>query len=177
MNTSVLTPPDRALIQLPPEPHAGIIIEFGLHGDHVGPSEAESPWVPFGDSAAIRHLSFDVRTGAVANILWVKGGGRIGTHRHRGAVSAITLEGTWGYYEYDWVARPGSFVYETPGTAHTLYSDDPNGMKAMFWINGAIEFFDDAGKLTDTFDVFWFINHYVSHCRAHGLPINKALFL
>jgi 2,4'-dihydroxyacetophenone dioxygenase len=177
MNSPILTPPERAMIQLPPEPHAAIITEFGLNGDHIGPSEAESPWVPFGDSAAIRHLSFDVRTGAVANILWVKGGGRIGTHRHRGAVSAITLEGTWGYYEYDWVAKPGSFVYETPGTAHTLYSDDPNGMKAMFWINGAIEFFDDAGKLTDTFDVFWFINHYVSYCREKGLPINKSLFL
>ena len=123
-----------AMIQLPPEPYAPIISEFGVNGDHVGPSETESPWVPFGDSAAIRHLSFDVRRGAVANILWVKGGGRIGTHRHRGAVSAITLEGSWGYYEYDWTATPGSFVYETPGTAHTLYSDDPNGMKAMFWI-------------------------------------------
>ena len=55
-----------ALIQLPPEPHAAVITEFGLQGGHVGPSEVESPWVPFGDSAAIRHLSFDVRTGSVA---------------------------------------------------------------------------------------------------------------
>jgi 2,4'-dihydroxyacetophenone dioxygenase len=177
MSETLVKPFNPAMIQLPPEPYAPTIAEFGLTGGHIGPSEAESPWVPFGDSAAIRHLSFDVRTGAVANVLWVKGGGRIGTHRHRGAVSAITLEGSWGYYEYDWIARPGSFVHETPGTAHTLYSDDPNGMKAMFWINGAIEFFDDAGKLTDTFDVFWFINHYVTYCREKGLPINKAMFL
>ncbi len=174
---STVITPRPGLIALPPEPHQAIVDEFGLEGGFVGPGEQDSPWVPFGESAAIRHLSFDVRSGAVANILWVKGGGRIGTHRHRGAVSAITLEGSWGYYEYDWVATPGSFVYETPGTAHTLYSDDPKGMKAMFWINGAIEFFDDAGQLTDTFDVFWFINHYVSHCRANGLPINQSLFV
>lgn len=165
------------IVQLPPEPHAAIVDRYALHGGHIGVSEAESPWVPFGDSAAIRHLSFDVRTGSVCNILSVKGGGRIGTHRHRAAVSAVTLEGSWGYYEYDWVARPGSFVYETPGTAHTLYSDDPQGMKALFWIHGPIEFFDEQGQHTETTDVFWFINHYVSHCEQHGLPINQALFL
>jgi 2,4'-dihydroxyacetophenone dioxygenase len=165
------------IVQLPPEPHAAAIAEFGRHGAHVGISEAESPWIPYGDVASIRHLAFDVRTGSVANILWVKGGGRIGTHRHRGAVSAVTLEGSWAYYEYDWVARPGSFVYEMPGAAHTLYSDDPNGMKALFWINGAIDFFDDDGKFAETVDVFWFINHYVSHCRDQGLPLNPALFL
>lgn len=115
-----------SIVQLPPEPHAAIVDRYGLHGGHIGTGEDESPWVPFGDCAAIRHLSFDVRTGSVCNILWVKGGGRIGTHRHRAAVSAVTLEGTWGYYEYDWVAKPGSFVFETPGTAHTLYSDDPD---------------------------------------------------
>lgn len=166
-----------AMIKLPVEPHAPMISEFGVTGGHVGPSEAESPWVPFGDSAAIRHLSFDVRSGTAANILWVKGGGRIGTHRHRGAVSAVTLEGSWGYYEYDWIATPGSFVFETPGTAHTLYSDNPSGMKAMFWLQGAIEFFDENGVHNDTVDVFWFINHYVTHCRAHNIPINKTLFL
>jgi 2,4'-dihydroxyacetophenone dioxygenase len=50
-------------------------------------------------------------------------------------------------------------------------------MKAMFWLQGAIEFFDEKGVLNDTVDVFWFINHYVTHCRAHNIPINKALFL
>jgi len=30
---------------------------------------------------------------------------------------------------------------------------------------------------TETLDVFWFINHYVSYCEANGLPINKQLFL
>jgi hypothetical protein len=28
----------------------------------------------------------------------------------------------------------------------------------------------------DTQDVFWFINHYVQHCRSHNLPVNDALF-
>jgi hypothetical protein len=118
-----------------------------------------------------------VRNNSFANILWVKKGGHLGTHRHRGFVSAITLEGSWRYLEYDWVARPGCFVYETPGTAHTLVSDDPNGMKAMFWLQGALEFFDDKGVHINTLDVFWFIDHYVSHCKANGLKINEEMFL
>lgn len=176
---TTMTPPRRhpGIVTLPPQPHEAIVKEYALEGGFVGASEADSPWVPFGESAAIRHLAFDVRQGMAANILWVKGGGRIGTHRHRGHVSAVTLEGSWGYYEYDWIATPGSFVHETPGTHHTLYSDDPNGMKAMFWLNGPIEFFDDQGTYLETVDVFWFINHYVTHCREHGLPINQALFI
>ena len=26
-------------------------------------------------------------------------------------------------------------------------------------------------------DVWWFINHYETHCQAHGIPINKQLYL
>jgi hypothetical protein len=26
-------------------------------------------------------------------------------------------------------------------------------------------------------DVFWFIKHYVSYCREHGIPINKKLWV
>jgi quercetin dioxygenase-like cupin family protein len=107
----------------------------------------------------------------------VKSGGRIGTHKHRGLVSAVTLEGSWGYYEYDWTARPGDFIYELPGTAHTLYSDDPNGMKALFWLSGAVEFFDDNGKYDFTADVFWFIDHYTRYCETNGIPINENMFI
>ena len=67
----------------------------------------------------------------------------------------VTLEGSWGYYEYDWVARPGDFVYELPGSAHTLYSDDPNGMKALFWINGPIEFYKDDGTFDEIYDRYF----------------------
>jgi len=46
-----------------------------------------------------------------------------------------------------------------------------------FWLQGALEFYDLEGQWTETLDVFWFINHYVSYCEAHGIPINKQLFI
>jgi hypothetical protein len=36
-------------------------------------TDVDSPWVPFGDGAAIKHLAFDVRQNLFSNILWVKG--------------------------------------------------------------------------------------------------------
>jgi 2,4'-dihydroxyacetophenone dioxygenase len=165
------------IVKLPEEPHHATLMKYARDGALIPGDDARNPWVPFGENAAIKHFCFDVRTNSVANILWVKGGGRIGTHRHRGVVSAITLEGTWGYYEYDWKAKPGDFVYELPGADHTLYSDDPNGMKALFWINGPIEFFDENAKFDFTADVFWFIDHYTRYCNENNIPINQEMFV
>jgi 2,4'-dihydroxyacetophenone dioxygenase len=148
--------------------------DYSVPDIHIGAGEEESPWVPFRDNVFIRHLAFDVRNNFYVNILWVKQGGMLGRHRHRGKVFACTMEGSWRYLEYDWIAKPGSYVQESPGAIHTLYSD--NGMKTMFWLNSSIEFFDEHDHLLETLDVFWFIDHYVSHCRKHGIEINQKLF-
>ena len=151
--------------------------EYGRPDVHIGAAEVESPYVPFKPNVFIRHLAFDVRNNYYVNILWVTKGGMLGRHRHRGPVTACTLEGSWRYLEYDWVARPGSYVRESPGVTHTLVSDDPNGMKTMFFLNGSLEFYDDDDNLLETLDVFWFINHYVSYCREHGIQINEKLWI
>jgi hypothetical protein len=174
----ISAPPSGAhkIVQVP-EIHQAVLDRYVRPGSYVGLSEEESPWVPFGDNAAIRHLAFDVRQNVYANVLWIKSPGVIGTHKHRGMVWAITLEGSFRYLEYDWVCRPGEFITEFPGHAHTLVTDEPNGMKAFFWMQGANEFYDDEGKFVETLDVWWFINHYETYCREHNIPINKELYL
>jgi 2,4'-dihydroxyacetophenone dioxygenase len=156
---------------------AAVIQAYGRPDIHIGGSEDESPYVPLKESVFIRHLAFDVRSNSFANILWVKKGGMLGRHRHRGPISACTLEGSWRYLEYDWVARPGSYVRENPDVIHTLVSDDPNGMKTIFFLNGSLEFYDDNDALLETLDVFWFIDHYLSYCRAKNLKINEKLWI
>ena len=154
-----------------------MVQEYGRPDCHIGAGEDESPWVPFVENVYIRHQAFDVRNNSYTNILWVKKGGMLGRHRHRGPISACTLEGRWRYLEYDWVAGPGSYVHESPGAIHTLVCDDPNGMKTFFVMNGSLEFFDENENLTQTLDVFWFIDHYVSYCRKNGLPVNEKMFV
>ena len=61
-----------------------MIREFGRPDVHIGASEDESPYVPFVENVYIRHLAFDVRGSSFANILWVKKGGKLGRHKHRG---------------------------------------------------------------------------------------------
>ncbi len=152
-----------------------VVRDYGFPDVHIGAGESESPWVPFKENSAIRHLAFDVRTNMYANVLWVKQGGMLGRHRHRGRVFGYTVEGSWRYLEYDWVARAGSYVQESPGAIHTLVSDE--GMKTIFWLNGALEFFDENDHLLETLDVFWFIDHYLTYCRNQGIAINKKLFV
>jgi 2,4'-dihydroxyacetophenone dioxygenase len=152
-----------------------VVREYACGDVHIGADDEESPWVPFKENTFIRHLGFDVRTNMYTNVLWVRSGGMLGRHRHRGRVIGYTLEGSWRYLEYEWVARAGSYVQECPGATHTLVSDE--GMKTIFWLNGSLEFYDEKNNLLETLDVFWFIDHYLNYCREHGTAINKKLFV
>ena len=73
------------------------------------------------------------------------------------------------------MAKPGDFVRESPGRCHTLTSE--HGMQTFFWLNGPLEFLDEHDRVTESVDVFWFIDHYESYCEKEGIPINKALYL
>lgn len=159
-----------------PENHKKVLDRHLVPGGFVGHEEVDSPWVPFGDNAAIRHLAFDVRQNWYGNILWIKEPGVIGTHKHRGQVIMMCLEGSVRYLEYDWLAKPGDFISEAPGQAHTLVTEHPQGVKLFGWMQGSNEFFDEDGNHIETLDVWWFINHYETYCRENGLPINEQLY-
>src|SRR5438128_12117964 len=98
-----------------PELHREVIKRYAVPGTFVGASEKESPWVPFGTNAAIRHLAFDVRHNIFSNILWIKSKGVVGTHKHRGTVGMICLEGSTPELEYDCVASAGACIYTPRG--------------------------------------------------------------
>jgi 2,4'-dihydroxyacetophenone dioxygenase len=88
----------------------------------------------------------------------------------------ICREGSARYLEYDWVAGPGNFIYETPGLAYPR-ERPPQRRQVFGWLQGPLEFYDDNGNFVETVDVWWFINHYESYCREHGIPINKQLYI
>src|SRR4026207_1684267 len=160
-----------------PQPYGAVIEHHGVQGKFVSSDERESPGVPFGSNAAIRHLAFDVRRNAYSNILWIKSGGVVGTHRHRGTVVMLCMEGSARYLEYDWVAGPGDFIYETPGLTHTLVSDHPQGAKLFGWLEGPPDSSDETGTFTETLDIGWYITHYKSSCRERGIAINEQRYI
>jgi 2,4'-dihydroxyacetophenone dioxygenase len=176
--TRMTAPPsqERKIVKVP-ELFPDLIAKHAFAGRFVHYDETDSPWVPFGENAAIKHLLFDTRHNIYSNILWMKGPSVVGTHKHRGYVVMMCLEGSVHYLEYDWLATPGCFIYETPGEAHTLVTDHPDGCKLFGWMQGPNEFYDSDGNMVMTADVWWFMDHYESYCRANDIPINPQLYL
>ena len=44
-------------------------------------------------------------------------------------------------------------------------------------MQGPNEFYDPDGNMVMTADVWWFMDHYESYCKANGIPINPELYL
>jgi hypothetical protein len=54
------------------------------------------------------------------------------------------LQGHWRYLEHDWIAKPGTFIYEPAGEAHTLViaDDSPEAALILFTVEGALVYLD-----------------------------------
>lgn len=131
----------------------------------------DEKWYPAPhNTGMLRPLLFDIANGGWVVILKAEKAGMIQRHRHSAPVSAWTMAGAWGYYEYDWIARAGSYVYEPAGHIHTLYVDPEVGhMTAIFHTYGALAYVDEQGNATGYDDVFLRLDRYAKHCREVGL--------
>lgn len=128
------------------------------------------PWVPQGERVWFKPLRFDLSNGRWVNVLKVTGGGRVNRHRHSGGpVLGYCLKGSWHYLEREWVARPGTFVYEPPGDIHTLVVDAAEEMQTLFLLEGVVQYLDDEDNLIYQDDVFTKLERYLDYCRAQGI--------
>jgi hypothetical protein len=50
-------------------------------------------------------------------------------------------------------------------------------METLFWLQGPLEFLDGDDNVVGRFDVFWYVDNYLSHCEANGIPVNEKLFV
>jgi 2,4'-dihydroxyacetophenone dioxygenase len=145
----------------------GAIEQLGLPDQAVDSDDL--PWVPQGDRVWFKPLRFDLSSGRWINLIRVQGPGKINRHRHSGGqVLGYCIKGSWRYLERDWVARPGTLVYEPPGDIHTLVVDDDE-MMTLFVIEGVIQYIDDDDNLIHQDDVFSKLERYLKHCRDNGI--------
>ncbi len=144
------------------------ILEMGL-ADRAVDAEA-LPWVPQGDRVWFKPLRFDLSNGRWVNLLKITGGGKVNRHRHSGGqVLGFVLQGGWRYLERQWVARPGTFVYEPPGDIHTLVVDEGAEMQTLFLLEGVVQYLNDADEVIYQDDVFTKLERYLKYCREHGI--------
>lgn len=98
-------------------------------------------------------------------------------HHHCGTVMVYTVKGQWKYREHDWTAIPGSFVYETAGTAHT-----PEGVGAGEIITLNIQvgdslYMDDKDNIIAVENWKSLLKRYLDFCQSEGVtPIDITSF-
>lgn len=128
------------------------------------------PWVPYEGLPGIfvKPLRLNRKTGVWANLTKVDGPMQINRHYHVGPVTGYVLQGSWYYAEKDWVARPGSMVWEPPGDIHTLIGGD-EGTITLFMLEGALLYVDEQDNVVGHDDVLSHMKLYVDYCRAQGI--------
>lgn len=80
------------------------------------------PWVPFTPYAPNVHMKYfklDPIRGEIIVLMKAPLDMQLPRHHHTGTVMVYTIEGQWKYKEHDWIAKPGSVVYETAASTHT----------------------------------------------------------
>ena len=103
-------------------------------------------WVPYADGVWIQPCHFNVTSGGFSVLLKGLPGAMLGTHYHVGTVRGYTMRGHWRYLEHDWVAKPGTYIYEPAGEAHTLVitDDSPEPALILFIVEGGLIYLDKA---------------------------------
>jgi len=154
-----------------PRPPIPLLSAEGIQPELAEPAipEDERVWVPQADRVWFRPLLFNTVSGGWCNLLRVRKAGVLSRHRHPMIVVGYVIKGSWRYLEHDWVARPGTFVYEPPGEVHTLTVDEGEEMITFFNIQGAMIYVDEKGQPTSYEDVFSKIDMCRKHYRAVGL--------
>lgn len=129
------------------------------------------PWIPQSERVWFKPVRFDLARGQWINFLKVTPGGKVNRHRHTGGqVMAYTIQGQWHYLEREWVAKPGTFVYEPPGDIHTLMVDGDEEMITLFILEGTVQYLDDEDKVFYQDDVFTKLKLYHEYCENNGIP-------
>ena len=106
-------------------------------------------------------------------------GVQLPTHLHTGAVHAYTFSGEWTYLEYpdSATSRAGSYLYEPPGSTHTLKVLDGNteATEALFVVGGAMVLYNPDGSVMDVIDAATHRRDYFALLEKQGKPLPRII--
>ena len=157
----------------------GIAHGIRSHGNFITQVELdnERKWIPYAEGIWFQPCSYDLSAGAFSLVLKAVPGASLGTHYHVGQVYGFTLNGNWRYLEHDWVAQPGTFVFEPAGEAHSLVvtEDSPEPAIIFFMISGALIYLDKPvnGTLAAYEDAFSALEFSRAYYREAGLDVSE----
>ena len=139
--------------------------------------EDDRLWVPYANGVWFQPCCFNVTSGGFSVVLKGLPGAMVGTHYHVGTVHGYTMRGYWRYLEHDWIAKPGTYIYEPAGEAHTLVitDDSPEPMVTLFVVGGGLIYLDKPvnGDFAAYEDGFTLLELTRKHYREAGLDARQ----
>lgn len=146
---------------------------------------AASDALPWADAWAgdprikLKLLMADVEGGRFAVRMLFEPGVEVAAHKHSGEVHAFTLAGEWAYLEYPGSPpnRAGSYLFEPPGSTHTLKVADglAEPTDVLFVIYGAMLHLGAANEVVAVTDAASVLREYPALLRAQGKPVPAAV--
>ncbi len=137
-------------------------------------ADGDLPWTPFApysDVVEVKLIKADPVRGETITFLKAPLNTTLPKHHHGGTVIVYTVSGAWKYIEHDWIATPGSVVYETAGTSHTPITLPGHGDE-IITLNitmGDLLYSDDAGNIVAIENWRSAVKRYLDYCAANGL--------
>lgn len=103
----------------------------------------------------------------------------VAPHKHTGEVHAFTTAGQWTYLEYP-DSPPnvaGSYLFEPPGTTHTLQvaADNAGPTDVLFVIYGAMLHLDEAGAVVGVTDAESCLLEYPRLLAEQGTSVPERI--
>jgi 2,4'-dihydroxyacetophenone dioxygenase len=124
-------------------------------------------------------LQADIEGGFFAVRIRFCAGTCLPPHKHTGCVHAFTLSGEWSYLEYadSPPNRAGSYLYEPPGSVHTLkVADHVQGYTDVFFvIEGAMLILDPAGNVVAVLDAESHARDWPVALREQGVQVPEII--
>ena len=133
------------------------------------------PWVPltpYTDKILLKYFKLDPIRGEWIVLMKAPRGVQLPKHHHTGTVMVYTIEGKWKYKEHDWVAGPGSIVYETAASTHTfeVVAEGESGyVVTLVQVNGDLLFLDDKDNIVAQENWKTSLQRYLAYCEQHGI--------
>jgi 2,4'-dihydroxyacetophenone dioxygenase len=139
--------------------------------------EDQRLWVPYAEGVWLQPCHFNLTAGGFSAVLKGLPGAMLGVHYHVGTVRGYTMAGHWRYLEHEWIAKPGTFIYEPAGEAHTLVvtKDSPEPALIFFVVEGGLVYLDKPvkGSMAAYEDGFSFLALCRRHYREADLDVRQ----
>lgn len=135
------------------------------------------PFVPYSDTIFIKLIKVDPIRGEWTTLLKLPAHTELPMHHHSGSVMVWTVAGQWRYLEHDWIAGPGSFVFETAASRHTPVSVGEDEVITLNIIQGDWNIMSPEGAVLAIENWKSMVERYVNYCKGRGItPVDVTSF-